>query len=86
MRRAEPVEKALHPERVGVREGARVAHVPGHARRRDAPQPRRDVAERDLPGHSLELAAAAATQRMQDAVWIVLHLDHRDPLRAGVAA
>ena len=45
-----------------------------------------DVAHRLLPGDALELARAArALQRVQDAVGVVLHVRHRDALRARVA-
>jgi hypothetical protein len=85
VRRADGVEKALHPQRVGVRERARVAHVPADRVAAvlvdDPPEPRPDLVQRLVPRHGLQ-PTAAAPQRMEDAVGVVLNVGHRDPLGA----
>jgi hypothetical protein len=91
VRRAEPVEEALHPEGVAVAEGARVAHVPGDAVRsarvEHALEAAGDVRHRLLPRGALELArAAGALERVEDAVRVVLDPGHRDSLRARITA
>ena len=52
------VEEALDPQRVRVREGGRVPHVPAQRRRavavEDRPQAGADVVERVVPGHAHE--------------------------------
>jgi hypothetical protein len=90
VRRTERVEESLHPEDVRVRERARVAHVPADRLRPVAvahpAQPRADVRQGVVPRHALELAIRTAPERVRHAVGVVLHVGHRDPLGARVAA
>ena len=89
VRRAEPVEEALDPERVRVAERSRVAHVPADrvaaVLAPDRAEPLADLVERGLPGDALEAAVGSAPERMEDPIGVVLDLGHRDPLGAGEA-
>ena len=87
---AERVEKALDPERMRVREGARIAHVPADrvaaVAVADAAKASSDLVQGLGPGDALERAVLAAAKRVHDPVGIVLDLGHGDPLGAGEAA
>src|SRR6185436_6804265 len=91
MRAADPVEEALHPQRVAVAEGAGVTHVPADGLLamfgEDRSQTGGDVAHRLLPADLLELAGATrAPQGIDHAIGVVLHALHRNSLRTGVPA
>jgi hypothetical protein len=90
VRSADGVEEALDPQRVRVGERRGVAHVPAQRRRtvavEDGPHARADVVERLLPRNAAKGAVSAPAQRVRDPIGVVLHVEYRDALRAGIAA
>jgi hypothetical protein len=86
VRRAEGIDEALGPDRVGIGERRRVAHVVADrvaaVLAHDALQSRADLVQRLVPAHSLELARLVPAERVQDAVGVVVDLGHSDALRA----